>query len=71
MGEYFRQVDVRIVNMSWRDDQSEFEDWLAKTSTEKEPTSRKRLAAQMYAVRREAVEGRSAMHPEPSSLCGG
>ncbi len=55
MGEYFRDHDVRVVNMSWSDDVGEFEQWLTRTSAEKDPAARKQLAAQIYAIWKEGV----------------
>ncbi len=66
VGEYLRQHDVRVVNMSWADSQGEFEQWLAKTSTIKDPDKRKQLAAQIYGVWRDAVEG--AIQAAPNTL---
>lgn len=55
VGEYLRKNNVRVVNMSWADSQGEIEQWLNKTSAEKDPDKRKQLAAQIYAVWRDAV----------------
>ncbi|WP_161571063.1 S8 family serine peptidase [Granulicella sibirica] len=69
IGDYFREHHVRVVNMSWSDSQSEFEDWLAKASTEKDPSVRKQMAAQVYAIWREAVEGAIKRAPETLFVC--
>jgi subtilisin family serine protease len=66
VGEYLRKNDVRVVNMSWGDSQGEIEQWLDKTSTDKDPNARKQLAGQIYAVWREAVAG--AIQAAPSTL---
>ncbi len=66
LGAYFREQDVRVVNMSWGDSQSEVEAWLAKTSEEKDVSVRKQLAGQIYAIWREAVEG--AIRAAPGTL---
>ena len=66
VGEYLRDHDVRVVNMSWADSQSEIEDWLSKTSGDKDPDARKRLAAQVYAIWREAVS--LAIQGAPNTL---
>ena len=66
VGEYLRKHNVRVVNMSWGDNQAEFEQWLDKTSTEKDPQKRKQLAGQIYAVWREAVAG--AIQAAPNTL---
>jgi hypothetical protein len=39
IGDYFRDNNIRVVNMSWSDSVSEIEEWLTKTSTEKIPPS--------------------------------
>lgn len=66
VGEYLRDHNVRVVNMSWGDSQGEFEQWLDKTSTEEDPNKRKQLAAQIYAVWRDAVAG--AIQAAPNTL---
>ncbi|HEX4022764.1 MAG TPA: S8 family serine peptidase [Acidobacteriaceae bacterium] len=66
VGEYFRKNNVRVVNMSWADSQGEIEQWLDKTSTEKDPNKRKQLAGQIYAVWRDAVAG--AIEAAPNTL---
>ena len=66
VGEYLRKNNVRVVNMSWADSQGEIEQWLDKTSTEKDPNKRKQLAAQIYAVWRDAVAG--AIQAAPNTL---
>jgi subtilisin family serine protease len=66
VGEYLRKNNVRVVNMSWADSQSEIEQWLDKTSAEKDPNQRKQLAAQIYAVWRDAVAG--AIQAAPNTL---
>jgi subtilisin family serine protease len=64
IGDYFRENNVRVVNMSWADDVSEIEKWLTKTSAEKDPAARKQAATEIYKIWREAVENaiRSAPH---------
>lgn len=66
VGEYLRKNNVRVVNMSWGDSQGEIEQWLDKTSTEKDPNQRRQLAAQIYAVWRDAVAG--AIRAAPNTL---
>jgi subtilisin family serine protease len=55
-GTFFRDNNVRVVNMSWGDQVSEFEQWLAKTDPTSEPQMRKEKAQQLYAIWRSAVE---------------
>ena len=66
VGVYFRENNVRVVNMSWADSQGEIEQWLDKTSTDKDPNQRKQFAAQIYAVWRDAVAG--AIQAAPNTL---
>ena len=66
LGDYFRTHDVRVVNMSWADSQSEFEQWLTRTSGEKDPGKRKQMAGELYAVWRDAVQG--AIQHAPGTL---
>jgi subtilisin family serine protease len=66
LGDYLRTHDVRVVNMSWSDNETEFETWLTKTSHEKDVVKRKQLAGELYAIWREAVE--SAIQRAPGTL---
>jgi hypothetical protein len=66
VGDYFRTNNVRVVNMSWDDDVAEFEQWLTKTSSEKDPAARKQAAQTVYKVWREAVE--NAIRSAPNTL---
>lgn len=69
VGNYLRENKVRVVNMSWTDDQAEFEQWLTKTSAEKDPARRKALAGQIYRVWREAVSGAIQAAPNTLWIC--
>lgn len=54
-GAFFRDHNVRVVNMSWGDQVSEFEQWLAKTDTTSDPKAREQKAQALYAIWRSAV----------------
>ncbi|MGC2161692.1 MAG: S8 family serine peptidase, partial [Silvibacterium sp.] len=69
VGEYFRRNNIRVVNMSWGDSQGEIEQWLDKTSTDKDPNARKQLAGQIYAVWRDAVAGAINAAPDTLWVC--
>ena len=69
VGNYLREHKVRVVNMSWTDDQAEFEQWLTKTSAEKDPARRKALAGQIYRVWREAISGAIQAAPNTLWIC--
>ena len=66
IGEYFRSRHVRVVNMSWGDDRSEFEAWLTKTSRIADPAERARRADALFAIWKAAVEG--AIKAAPDTL---
>jgi subtilisin family serine protease len=70
MSDYFRTRSVRVVNMSWENDPREFEAWFANTGAGGDPEDRKRRAAEVYAIWRDAVE--SAIRGAPNTLfvCG-
>ncbi len=68
VGDYLREHDVRVVNMSWADSQGEIEQWLQKTSPQTAATN-KALAAQVYAVWRDAVSGAIAAAPNTLFVC--
>lgn len=69
VGDYLREHDVRVVNMSWADSQSEIEEWLDKTSTEKNPEVRKQLAGQIYTVWRDGVAAAIQAAPRTLFVC--
>ena len=56
MSDYFRTRNVRVVNMSWGDDPQEFETWISKTGGGADPAERKKRAAELYAIWRDAIE---------------
>jgi len=66
VGDYFRTHDVRVVNMSWGDYVSEFEQWLDKTSSEKDAEKRKQMASALYDVWREGID--EAVKAAPNTL---
>ena len=53
--DYFRAHHVRVVNMSWGDDVSEFEHWLAKTDPNADPQIRKQKAQELFTIWRRAI----------------
>jgi subtilisin family serine protease len=66
MSDYFRTRNVRVVNMSWSHNPEEFEEWLSNTGAGADPTERKRRAAEVYGIWRDAVE--SAIRSAPNTL---
>lgn len=69
LGDYVREHNVRVVNMSWGDSQSEIETWLTKTSAEKDPEVRKKAAAEIYLIWKQAVEGAIQSAPKTLFVC--
>jgi len=66
MSDYFRTRHVRVVNMSWGDDPQEFETWISKTGGGADPAERKKRAAELYAIWRNAIE--TAIKSSPHTL---
>ena len=66
MSDYFRTRHVRVVNMSWGDDPAEFETWISKTGGGADPAERKKRAAELYAIWREAIK--TAIENAPDTL---
>jgi subtilisin family serine protease len=66
MSDYFRTRNVRVVNMSWGDDPQEFETWISKTGGGADPAERKKRAAELYAIWRNAIE--TAIKNSPKTL---
>jgi subtilisin family serine protease len=66
MSDYFRTRNVRVVNMSWGDDPQEFETWISKTGGGGDPAARKKRAAELYAIWRDAIE--TAIKGAPNTL---
>jgi subtilisin family serine protease len=66
MSDYFRTRNVRVVNMSWGDDPEEFETWISKTGGGADPAERKKQAAELYAIWRNAIE--TAIKSSPNTL---
>ena len=66
MADYFRTRHVRVVNMSWGDDVSEFETWLSKTGGGADADARKKKAEELYGLWRESIE--KAIKSAPDTL---
>jgi len=69
LGRYFKANDVRVVNISWGDNVAEFEQWLTKTSAEKDPAARKQLAQKIFNIWREAIEDAIRSAPDTLFVC--
>jgi subtilisin family serine protease len=68
--DYFRTRNVRVVNMSWSYDPQEFEEWLSNTGAGADPVERKRRAAEVYGIWRDAIEGAIRSAPNTLFVCG-
>ena len=66
MSDYFRTRNVRVVNMSWGDEPQEFETWISRTGGGADPSERKKRAAELYAIWRDAIE--TAIKNAPNTL---
>jgi hypothetical protein len=56
MATYLKTNHVRVVNTSWSDNVSEFEQWLAKTDKTSDPQARKAQAQVLYTIWRKGIE---------------
>jgi subtilisin family serine protease len=66
ISNYFKTRNVRVVNMSWSDNVPEFETWLTKQGGPADPAVRKKQAAELYAIWRNAIE--TAIKNAPNTL---
>lgn len=64
IGAFLREKQVRVVNMSWGDQVSEFEEWLARTATISSPEEREAKAQELYSIWRTAIAKMIADTPE-------
>jgi hypothetical protein len=69
MSDYFRIRKVRVVNMSWGDSPSEFENWLSKTGGGADPAERKRRALELFHIWHEAVASAIKNAPDTLFIC--
>ena len=69
IGHFLRDNHVRVVNMSWADSISEFEEWLSKTSPERDPAIRKQRATELYAIWHDAIVGAIQAAPDTLFVC--
>jgi subtilisin family serine protease len=66
MAEYFRSRNVRVVNLSWGDQPSEFESWIDKTGGGGDPAARKANASRLFHLWSDAVK--AAIQSCPNTL---
>ncbi len=66
IGRYAAANHVRVVNMSWRDNVAEFEEWLARTDANADPAARKAAAQALYQVWRTGIQ--EAIRNAPDTL---
>lgn len=66
IGEFCAQHKVRVVNLSWGDQPSEFEEWLSRTKANQSPDERKQEALALYAIWKQAII--DAMQAAPGTL---
>ena len=66
IGEFCAQHKVRVVNLSWGDQPSEFEEWLSRTKTNQTPDERKQEALALFKIWKQAII--DAMQAAPGTL---
>ncbi|MFY9985338.1 MAG: S8 family serine peptidase [Chthoniobacterales bacterium] len=66
IGEFCAQHKVRVVNLSWGDQPSEFEEWLSRTKANQTPEERKQEALALFAIWKQAII--DAMQAAPGTL---
>lgn len=66
IGEFCAQHKVRVVNLSWGDQPSEFEEWLSKTQANQTAEERKQEALALFAIWKQAII--DAMQAAPGTL---
>ena len=66
IGDFCAQHKVRVVNLSWGDQPSEFEDWLSRTKANQTADERKQEALELYKIWKQAII--DAMQAAPGTL---
>jgi subtilisin family serine protease len=66
MADYFRTRNVRVVNLSWGDQPSEFESWIDKTGGGGDPAATKANASRLFHLWSDAVK--AAIQSCPNTL---
>lgn len=69
IGEYCRAQRVRVVNMSWGDQPSEFETWLSKTGQGQDPAARKQMALKLYEIWKAGIADAIQSAPDTLFIC--
>jgi subtilisin family serine protease len=69
IGEYCRTHRIRVVNMSWGDQPSEFETWLSKTGGGQDPMARKKQALELYAIWKAGISDAIKSAPGTLFIC--
>jgi subtilisin family serine protease len=66
IGQFCAQHKVRVANLSWGDQPSEFEMWLSRTKANQTPEERKQEALALFAIWKQAII--EAMQAAPGTL---
>jgi len=69
IGEYCRHHHVRVVNMSWEDEPSEFEEWLTRTGKGQDPVARKEQALQLFQIWKTGIGDAIKSAPDTLFIC--
>jgi subtilisin family serine protease len=66
IGQFCAEHKVRVVNLSWGDQPSEFEEWLSRTKANQSADERKQEALALFAIWKQAII--DAMQAAPGTL---
>jgi subtilisin family serine protease len=69
IGAYCRIHHVRVVNMSWGDQPSEFETWLSKTGQGQDPAARKKQALELFEIWKAGIADAIKSAPGTLFIC--
>jgi subtilisin family serine protease len=69
IGEYCRTHHVRVVNMSWGDQPSEFETWLSKTGQGQDSAARKKQALELFEIWKAGIADAIKSAPGTLFIC--
>ena len=69
IGEYCRTHYIRVVNMSWADEPSEFETWLSKTGEGQDPAARRKKALELYEIWKAGISDAIRRAPGTLFIC--
>jgi subtilisin family serine protease len=69
IGDYCRIHHVRVVNMSWGDEPTEFEEWLSRSGKEQDPVARKERALHLFQIWKAGISDAIKRAPDTLFIC--